>query len=76
MRQRRGARGAQREPLNYIVNLHLGPEMHSFIVADLGTTTTITRNLRLESAHFQTPICFLHNKSAAPQGSWPGLKLQ
>ena len=34
------------------VNVHLGTEMHSFIVANLGNRTTITRDLRLESAHF------------------------
>ena len=38
------------------VNVHLGIEMNSFIVADLGNRTTITRDLPrdppLESAHF------------------------
>jgi hypothetical protein len=34
------------------VNVHLGTEMHRFIVADLGNRTTIARDLRLEAAHF------------------------
>jgi hypothetical protein len=34
------------------VNEHLGSEMHSFIVADLGNRATITRDPPLESAHF------------------------
>ena len=34
------------------VNVHLGTEQHSFIVSDLGNRTAITRDLRLESAHF------------------------
>ncbi len=34
------------------VNVHLGTELHSFIVVNLGNRITVTCDLRLESAHF------------------------
>jgi hypothetical protein len=34
------------------MNVHLGTEMLSFIVAILANRTMITRDLRLEGAHF------------------------
>ncbi len=50
---------ALRVPLgasDLFANVHLGTELHSFIVANLGNRTTITHDLprdpRLESAHF------------------------
>ncbi len=48
------------------MNMHLGTETHSFIVANLGNRITITRDLWFEALHSTRLICFVQNKLEAP----------
>jgi hypothetical protein len=49
------------------VNMHLGTEMHSFIVANLGNRTTITHDLGLESEHFTVQSASSRTNQTVPR---------